>query len=435
MIRLSLVLLIAALAAAADRPELPPTLTLQQALDIALANSTNIRTAMAQLQEASGQTQQVRSPLLPQVDLGIRQGYQTINLVGAGLPVEGQRGLIGPFGSMDARIFMNWEFLNLANIRASKSSRSRQESYRLMVDNARELVALRVVSAYLDALAAKATRDTVTEQKKLADDLYQLTRDRVTQGVAAELDANRETQKVNALEQRRQETEYGYIAAKLTLANILQARVTSEYEVADTAAYGVGTPPDRDTAMKSALASRADYRSMTQSVEAAELQVRSIKASRLPTVGLTFTDGQSGNSPVHNVNTYRVQGNINLPIYTGGRTAGQIEEAEGAVKTAKADLDESRSQIEADVLTAISGIEWALKEVETSAGNVRLSRQEVEFTRSRFTQGIADSTEVVNAQDRLSQADDASIRAQYALGLARANLARATGVAEKTYHK
>jgi outer membrane protein TolC len=87
------------------------------------------------------------------------------------------------------------------------------------------------------------------------------------------------------------------------------------------------------------------------------------------------------------------------------------------------------------VLAAISGVEWALKELETSAGNVKLSRQEVELSRSRFTQGIADNTEVVNAQERLSQADDARIRAQYTLGLARANLARAIGAAEKTYRK
>jgi len=74
-------------------------------------------------------------------------------------------------------------------------------------------------------------------------------------------------------------------------------------------------------------------------------------------------------------------------------------------------------------------------EVEASAGNVKLSRQEVNFTRSRFSQGISDNTEVVNAQDRLEQADNAYIRAQYNLGLARANLARATGAAEKTYRK
>ena len=87
------------------------------------------------------------------------------------------------------------------------------------------------------------------------------------------------------------------------------------------------------------------------------------------------------------------------------------------------------------MLTAISGVEWGLKEVETSAGNVTLSRQEVDLARQRFTQGITDNTEVVNAQDRLAQADNAGIRAHYTLGLARANVARAIGAAEKTYRK
>ena len=98
-------------------------------------------------------------------------------------------------------------------------------------------------------------------------------------------------------------------------------------------------------------------------------------------------------------------------------------------------LDKNRAQIETDALNAVSGVEWALREVKTSAENVVLSRREVEMSRERFVQGIADNTEVVNAQDRLTRADDASIRAQYTLGLARANVTRATGGAERSYRK
>jgi outer membrane protein TolC len=207
------------------------------------------------------------------------------------------------------------------------------------------------------------------------------------------------------------------------------------FEVADEAAYGGGNAPDRDESVKLALNSRADYKSAAANVNAAELHVKSIKATRLPTIEMTFSDGQSGTTPVHNFNTYRLFGGVNVPVFTGGRIQGEIVEAEGLLREARTAMDENRSQIETDVLTAVSGVEWALKEVETSVGNVKLSRQEVDFTRQRFTQGVADNTEVVNAQDRLSRADDAQIRAQYTLGLARANLARATGAAEKTYRK
>ena len=436
MSRLSILFVLAAArAVSAAGPDLPSQLTLSQALNIALSNSTNIREAMARLDQASGRSQQSRSALLPQVCIAIRQSFETENLIGIGIDIPSARGLIGPFGSMDARLLWSQDLFNLATVRAWQSYRSRQESSRLLVDDAREVVALNVVATYLEALRDKATRDTLADQAKLADDLYRLTRDRVNHGVSAELDANRAMQKVYTLEQQWQQAAQGYIAAKLRLANILQARITSDFEVADDSAYGAGTPTDRDAAIKAALATRADYRAAESSVKAAELQVKSAKASRVPTLAMTFGDGQSGSTPVHNVNTYKVQGSINVPIYTGGRISGEIEEAEGSLHEARALLDQNRSQIETDVLTAISGIEWALKEVETSARNVKLSRQEVEFTRSRFAQGIADNTEVVNAQDRLTQADDAQIGAQYLLGLARANLARATGAAEKTYRK
>jgi len=130
-----------------------------------------------------------------------------------------------------------------------------------------------------------------------------------------------------------------------------------------------------------------------------------------------------------------MQGEISIPIFTSGRIRGQLEEAQGALREAQAGLDQLRSQIESEVMTAMAGVDWARKEVETSTANVSLSREEVNLTRQRFTRGIADNTEVVNAQDRVSRADDARVRAMYTLGLARANLARATGAAEKTYRK
>ena len=420
--------------------DLPAQLTLPQALNLALTNSTVLREAMAQLEQSSGQYLQSRSALLPQVGVFARQSIQTISLQGFGIDIPGlppsqQQGKVGPFGSMDARALLSQDLFNLASIRAWQSYRSRRESSRLLVNDAREIVALNVVSAYLEALRSKATRDTLAEQRKLADELYKITRERVGQGISAELDANRAMQKVNMLEQQWQQASQSYVAAKLNLANILQARITSDFEVADDAAYGAGTFPERGAAIATALASRSDYLSAESQVRAAELHVKSAKASRLPTLGVRVGDGQSGNSPENNVNTYRVQGELNIPIYTGGRIKGEIEEAQGALREALALLDKNRMQIETDVLTAIAGIEWALKEVETSTRNVKLARQEVDFTRSRFSQGISDNTEVVNAQDRLTQADDAQIRARYMLGLARANLARAVGAAEKTYRK
>jgi outer membrane protein len=414
---------------------LPMDLTLRQALDIALVNSSVLREAEANLEQSLGRSDQARSVLLPQLGFAARQGYLTANAAGFGLDLPDVPSVLGPSGSMDARVFVSLDILNIAGLRSWRSYRSRQGASRLLVDNAREVVTLNVVGAYLQALNAKASRDTLAEQTKLATELYQITAARFGQGIASQLDANRAKQQLNSLQQQLEEAEQSYIAAKLNLANLLQARITSDFEVADQAAYGTGEAVDRQATLQAALTTRADYRAAQASVLAAELEVKSIQATRLPTVRVRADDGPSGTSPVDSVNVYSVTGSVVVPLFTGGRIAGEVQQARGTLAEAKATMDQQRSQIETDVLAAISGVEWALKQVQTSGENVGLARQEVDLTRSRFVQGIADNTEVVNAQDRLSKANDARIRAQYTLGLARANLARAGGGAEQAYRK
>jgi outer membrane protein TolC len=436
VLALFLAVLVASLRGEAQVPgTLGPDLTLRQALDIALVNSSVLREAQAGLEQSSGQYEQARSVLLPQFGFAARQGYLTANLQGLGIDLPGFQNVLGPSGSMDARVFLAQDLLNIASFRSWKSYRSRQDASRLLVDNAREVVTLNVVGAYLQALNAKASRATLTEQTKLATDLYQITAARSAQGVASELDANRAKQQVNSLQQQLEEAENSYVAAKLNLANLLQARITSDFDVSDQAAYGAGEAIDRQATLQAALATRADYRAAQAAVRAAELEIKSIQATRLPTIKLRADDGQSGTTPTDNVNVYSVFGSITVPLFTSGRIAGQVHQAQGTLAEATTALDQNRSQIETDVLAAISGVEWALKQVQTSVENVGLSRQEVDLTRARFVQGIADNTEVVNAQDRLSKANDARIRAQYTLGLARANLARAVGGAEQAYRK
>src|SRR5215475_9168500 len=430
-----LLVLMPAVATAQNRSVLPAELTLRQALEIALANSSLLREAQANLEQTSGRYEQARSVLLPQLYVVARQAILTQNLQGFGIDLTGFPSLLGPFGSMDARVVLSQDLLNIAGIRSWQSYKSRRDSSRLLVDDAREVVTLNVVGAYLQALRAKAYRDTLTDQTRLANELYQLTADRLKQGVSSDLDANRAMQQVNSLEQQRLEAEQSYVTLKLNLANILQSNITENFEVTDTSAYGSGQTMDRDATLQAARATRPDYRAAEAAVKAAELQVKAVEATRLPTLRVTAGDGQSGTTPVHNVNTYDVRGVLTVPIFTGGRIRGEITEAEGSLRDASAALDKNRARVETDVLTAISGVEWALKQVEASTQNIGLSRQEVDLTRVRFVRGVADNTEVVNAQDRLSKADDAHIRAQYTLGLARANLARAIGGAEKAYRK
>jgi hypothetical protein len=101
----------------ASAADIPPQLTLPEALNLALTNSTVLREAMAQFDETSGKYLQSRSALLPQLGIFARQSLQTISLQGYGIDIPGlsqqsQQGKVGPFGSMDARAVLRQEDYN-----------------------------------------------------------------------------------------------------------------------------------------------------------------------------------------------------------------------------------------------------------------------------------------------------------------------------------
>jgi outer membrane protein TolC len=69
--------------------------------------------------------------------------------------------------------------------------------------------------------------------------------------------------------------------------------------------------------------------------------------------------------------------------------------------------------------------------VEKSA--ITLATQNLEQSRDRFSSGVTDNIEVVQAQDALAIANDAYIASLYNYNLAKISLARVTGVAESRY--
>src|SRR5678815_6200034 len=88
----------------------------------------SLQTAQANLDKATGQSKQSKSPLLPQVNINARQSYYTASLLGVGLDIPNLPSKIGPSAAMDARIGLTQDLFNMASMRDYKSFQSREES-------------------------------------------------------------------------------------------------------------------------------------------------------------------------------------------------------------------------------------------------------------------------------------------------------------------
>jgi outer membrane protein TolC len=97
-----------------------------------------------------------------------------------------------------------------------------------------------------------------------------------------------------------------------------------------------------------------------------------------------------------------------------------------------------RGQIDADVRTALFNLESSSEQVAVATSNIDLAQQTLTQSRDRFSAGVTDTVEVVQAQEQVASANEQYISSLYNFNYAKIALARAMGAAEvgvKQYFK
>jgi outer membrane protein TolC len=169
-------------------------------------------------------------------------------------------------------------------------------------------------------------------------------------------------------------------------------------------------------------------------LKAAEAQLRAAeksriaaRAERLPSLALSADYGSIGVNPSQSHGTFTVVGTLRVPIWQGGKTEGDIEQADAALIQRRAELEDTRGRIESDVRSAFLDLAAAASQVELSRANQKVARETLDLTRQKYDAGISDSLEVVQAQESVASSDLDYISSLFAHNLAKLSLARAIG--------
>ena len=117
--------------------------------------------------------------------------------------------------------------------------------------------------------------------------------------------------------------------------------------------------------------------------------------------------------------------------WQGGRTEGEVQEADAALGQRRAELADLQGRIEADVRNAFLDLETAARQLEVARNNRTVAKDTLKLTRQRFEAGIADAVEVTQAQESVASADLDYITGVFAHNLSKVALARAMGRAEE----
>jgi outer membrane protein TolC len=208
-----------------------------------------------------------------------------------------------------------------------------------------------------------------------------------------------------------------------------------EFELVDELPYSEISPLALDDALKMAYRSRNDFRAALDTEKAATQNVSAAKGERYPVVAANGDYGDLGRTFGHSHGEFSFQAGISVPVFTGGRIKGDITQAEAELQKRKAEAENIRGQVDFDVRTAFLNLNAAKEQVAVAKQNVELANESLARSKDRFTSGVTDSVEVVQAEQALASANDQYITSLYNHNFAKLSLARALGVARTSYEQ
>jgi outer membrane protein TolC len=380
---------------------------------------------------ARGEKWKELSKLLPNVAAQGQENVQQTSLIALGFRLPGLPPVIGPFNYFDARAYLNQSLFNWNYIQKERAAVENLKAAEYSYKDARELVVLVVGNAYLQSIAGAARVETAEAQVKTAQTLFSRAADQQKAGVIPAIDALRSQVELQSRQQQLISVRNDYAKQKLILSRVIGLPLGQEFSLTDKAPYQTLVPPTLDEALQRAYASRADYQAALAQARSAELSRRAATAEHYPSLDLEGDYGAIGVNPGISNGTFHVGGTINIPIFEGGKAHADVLQAEAALRQAKARLADLRGQIDNDVRNALLDLNAAAEQVEVARSSVDLAEQTLTQAQDRFSAGVTDNLEVVQAQESVASAHENYISSLYAHNLAKVELARSIGNAEQ----
>jgi outer membrane protein TolC len=414
------------------------SLSLDEALKRGLRYNLGAINSLQGSRQAQGESIAALSPLLPNLSGYLLEIDQQIDLAAFGFkfklpPSSGFSipTIVGPFNYFDLRGGLTQKLADVQALRAYQSSREARRAADLTVQDAREVVVYVVTAAYLQVIAESARVDSAKVQVASAQAIYQQARDRFTSGVSARIDMTRSQVELQTQQQRLTTEQAVYAKQKIALGRLIGLPPGQEFILTDALPYAPLENLTLEQAIDLAARNRSDLKAAEAQMHAAEFARKAAVAERFPTLDFAADYGVIGINPATSHGTFSVEGQLRFPIWEGGRARGDIKQADASLQRRRAEYDDLRARVEADVRTAFLDLTAAAEQVGVSQSRRALAQDELQQARDRFASGVADTVEVVQAQEVVSSAEQEYIASLNAHNLAKASVARAAGQAEK----
>jgi len=409
----------------------PQTIELNMEAALARAPEANFKILMAREAVISSEevTQISRSSLFPQVYLDASQGRSkspNVDSFTSSFP-----GIPDHFynSRFDALLRGRLAILDMGNIDNWNISKLDLKATRLEVDNVVQEILKGILFSYFTHWRNERRLDLIDANLERDRLLLQIAKDQQDAGVATNLDVTRAEVQLAGNELARLQQETAVMDSDITLKRILNYPLDSVL-ILNEESIPVEAEADPYSAAHfvTILDQRADYQQLLTELEREELSYRASKRQHLPSLEVSGQWGYASETLSDDMKEqWAIQLGMSLPVFEGFRIASQTRLAASIQRQKELELDDLREEINSEYRMALQNVHSSVRQVEVSHRTLELSNREFELARIRFEEGVADNSDVVDAQAALANAEDTLVEAEFYYILALVNLARTEG--------
>ena len=306
----------------------------------------------------------------------------------------------------------------------------------LGLELSKQQVKAATMSAYYQALQAKNqikvaqdSVNTLTEHLKNVNAQY-------TVGTVAKSDVlGTQVQMANA-EQNLINANNSYDVAIATLNNAMGLPTETELNLTDSLDYNVyEIPLEECTAY--ARSNRPDVLIADYQVAIAEAGVQQAKAGFMPKVNAQASTSWAGDSPFGSEETDARYGQNNnwtagvvlsWDIWDNNITQSKVNQSKAAVAKAEAAAENTRQSGDLEVRTAYLNLKAAEKSINTTQVAVDKAQEDYKIAQVRYAAGVGTNLDVMDAEEKLTQAQTNYYTALYNYNSSKAALDKAMGI-------
>ena len=425
--------IVVCVSAPAQAPPEKETVTLGEAVRLALDRHPDVGKARAAADALKGKIREVRSQALPDVRItadGTRMRDPSL-LNASGLdkfPPELRDALVpSPVNLFDYSLTVKQPIYTAGKVgTALRIASVEAEGAQADIDRAEQDLSLEVVKAYYGLLWAQQYRDLVAatqEQRKLHAGMA---RTRFQNGVATEVDV------------LRSEVAVSNGAPDLLRADnaIRQARALLNYYMVRPIDFPTKTSTafqekpweesNLDTLIREAERGRPEMHRLRIAESSAEQQVQLAKAENRMRADATASYGIIARLPKNLIDPlysrWSVGISFTLPVFDGFKRSGLVWQATAGQRAARLEREKVDQQIRLGLEQGLDEIKATGETIAAARANIAQAERVLSMTQDNYKYGAATTLDIVDAQTALTVARTNLLSGQHDYSVAHANL-------------